>query len=610
MLTPTPMLAKKNRVYPTILGAMVIFALALALSGCTPAGPRALLKGKKFLDRGDNEDAVAQLKTATTLLATNAQAWNYYGVALQGAGQPDEAVNAYQRALSLDRDLVEVHYNLGWLWLEQNKPDAARTEFTAYTLRRPNDAVGWLKLGSSQLRCGETGAAEKSFSTALYLSPKNAEAYNGLGLVLTENGDPRYATRYFAAAIQYHPEYAPAYLNLAAISQEYLHDNAAALRNYQAYLAAAPHAANWNDVNAIVADLERPAESVAATPPAPVVAPSVEAKPPAVASVRTYTPPRASAPLPDTTPAVTRTYSSPPPSHPTEVIPAQTEQVAPEPAIAATSPRQPTVTPSSSSVVIVGEVPPPQNSGFWHKLNPTGWFGSAKSPKGADANGVTPLPSGNTADNSTPLIPPPTQVEPVVVVAPQSAPAPVVSRPVKIIQPAVPVFPRYTYLSPAKPVAGNHTAAAAAFAQAQQDEQGSLWTEAMESYGQAARSDPSWFEAHYDYGVLSYRLRDYRQALAAYEYALALQPESVDARYNFALALKAAGYVTDSVNELRKVVAASPAEVRAHLALGNIYALQVHDVTRATAQYSKVLELDPNNSEAPSIRAWLASHPE
>jgi tetratricopeptide (TPR) repeat protein len=608
------MLAKKNRVNPTILGAMVIFALALALSGCTPAGPRALLKGKKFLDRGDNDDAVAELKTATTLLATNAQAWNYYGVALQGAGQPDEAANAYQRALLLDRDLMEAHYNLGWLWLEQNKPDAARTEFTAYTLRRPNDATGWLKLGSSQLRCGEPGAAEKSFSTALYLSPKNAEAYNGLGLVLTENGDPRYAARYFAAAIQFHPEYAPAYLNLAAISQEYLHDNAAALRNYQAYLAAAPHAANWSEVNAIVTDLERPAESVAAAPPAPALVPNVEAKPPTVASVRTYAPSRSSAAVPDTTAPAARTYSSPPPSHPAVITTAQAEQVAPEPAIVATPPPQPAVapsaTPSSSSVVIVGEVPPPQNSGFWHNLNPTRWFGSAKSPKGADVTGVTQLPSGTTADNSAPLVPPPAQVEPVVVVAPSPASAPVVSRPVKIYQPAAPVFPRYTYLSPARPTAGNHTAAAAAFAQAQQDEQGSLWTEAMESYGQAARSDPSWFEAQYDYGVLSYRLRDYSQALAAYEYALALQPDSTDARYNFALALKAAGFVTDAVNELKKVVAASPSEVRAHLALGNIYALQIHDVSRATAQYSKVLELDPNNSEAPSIRAWLASHPE
>jgi len=82
-------------------------------------------QGKKLLERGDYAGAVAQLKTATTFLATNAQAWNYLGVACQYAGQTVNAVAAYKRALDLDRDLMEAHYNLGCLWLEQNKPDAA-----------------------------------------------------------------------------------------------------------------------------------------------------------------------------------------------------------------------------------------------------------------------------------------------------------------------------------------------------------------------------------------------------------------------------------------------------------------------------------------------------
>ena len=36
--------------------------------------------------------------------------------------------------------------------------------------------------------------------------------------------------------------------------------------------------------------------------------------------------------------------------------------------------------------------------------------------------------------------------------------------------------------------------------------------------------------------------------------ALAIQPDSADARYNFALALKAAGYAVDAVNELKKIL--------------------------------------------------------
>src|SRR6516165_7900489 len=62
---------------------LLFLVLALFISGCGPRGPRALMAGKKLLDRGDYAGAVAQLKTAATLLLTNAQAWNYYGVALQ-----------------------------------------------------------------------------------------------------------------------------------------------------------------------------------------------------------------------------------------------------------------------------------------------------------------------------------------------------------------------------------------------------------------------------------------------------------------------------------------------------------------------------------------------
>src|ERR1035438_4154531 len=127
MLPPTPMLATKNLPRP---GAIGFLALAILIAGCMPSGPRALLKGKKLLERGDYAGAVAQFKNATSLLATNAQAqaWNYLGVACQYAGQPTNAVTAYKRALELDRDLMEVHYNLGCLWLERNKPDTAENE--------------------------------------------------------------------------------------------------------------------------------------------------------------------------------------------------------------------------------------------------------------------------------------------------------------------------------------------------------------------------------------------------------------------------------------------------------------------------------------------------
>ena len=493
------------------------------------------------------------MKTATTLLPANAQAWNYYGVALQHAGQPDDAAVAYNRALTLDRDLTEAHYNLGCLWLEQNKFDSAKTEFTAYTLRRSNAPEGWLKLGTAQLRAGEIVSAEKSFSTVLYLNANNAEALNGFGLARIARGKARDAAEFFAAAIQHHPDFAPAILNLATVNAEYLRDNKTALENYRAYLALTPRPADWDDVNAVMNNLEQSATVASLNPPQENQNQTAPLPPLIVSETKMQT-----------TIAVHST--APPKMQPPPHAPPQT--------IAATA-------------------KPPQSPGVLHSLNPLHWFNSS-TQENYTQNGVTPLPQPGSGNNS---------VNPTVVSNPPVAP-----KPAKIIPP--PVFPRYAYLSPRKPKSGDRIAASGVFMKARASEQDSSWADAAQSYQKAAQLDPAWFEAQYNYGVLEYRLRNFKQALAAYETALAIQPDSADARYNFALALKSSGYVTDAVNELKKVVASNPDEARARLALGNIYAQQLHDTPDARIHYLKFLEIDPHNPQATDVRFWLASNPQ
>ncbi len=583
------MLAKIN----SICVAIFALALALLLAGCTPAGPRALLQGKKHLDRGDVAGAIVQFRRATTLLATNANAWNYFGVALQRAGQLDEAANAYQTALKLDRDLVEAHYNFGTLLLAENQPDPAKAEFTAYTLRRPNDAAGWLKLGSAQLKSGEILAAERSFSTVLALKPKDAEAYNCLGLASVKLGRPRDAAQFFAAAVQSRADFAPARLNLATVSQQYLHDNKTALENYRAYLALTPRPANYDDVNAIVAVLEK-TEVVAARPP-----PAAELKP-KISNGTTQHPAggnRTESAENNSAPVLPRTagLADSVPAQAVTPVPAQTVQVQPAPQIVTSPP-----TAAANAIVPVTnlaaepeplEVPmpvePEKKPGFWHRL-----FTAKKSPaaprqkyRGAE---LTPIPAA-------------TEPEPDI--------KPAVEKPAEV-KPAPPAnFARYHYTSPRKPAAGDRQAASAAFTKARLAEQDADWSAAGQWYLSAAEADPAWFEAQYNTAVIAHRLRNYALALPRYELALALEPGSVDARYNFAVALKAAGYVPDAANEFEKILAAHPDEVRAHLALANLCAQSLHDTAQARRHYLKVLELQPDHPQAADIRFWLSANP-
>src|SRR5262245_5783836 len=136
MLPPSTMAFIKNqataqgRPGPWCGRGVLVWALlaALVLAGCSPPGPRALLDGKRLIEEGRYEQAVAKLQIATFILTTNAQAWDYLCLGCQDAGRNSEAETAYRRALTFNHDLMEARFNLGCLLLAQNRFDDAKTE--------------------------------------------------------------------------------------------------------------------------------------------------------------------------------------------------------------------------------------------------------------------------------------------------------------------------------------------------------------------------------------------------------------------------------------------------------------------------------------------------
>lgn len=147
------------------------------------------------------------------------------------------------------------------------------------------------------------------------------------------------------------------------------------------------------------------------------------------------------------------------------------------------------------------------------------------------------------------------------------------------------------------------------FNKAIQAQQGGKLVEASENYVRAVEADPTFFEAWYNLSLVSRDLRQTANCLAACEVALAIKPGSADARFNFALVLRDAGYLLDAAAELEKLLGQNPSDVRAHLALANLCSQKLSQPQRARAHYEKVLELDPQNSQATNIRTWLATHP-
>jgi len=582
------MFVTKNRA-----GDCTLFLLAVVafVTACGPPGPRALLDGRKQLEAGRTAAAIREFKLATSLMPTNAAAWNYLGVACHRAGQVTNAVEAYLRAIKLDRDLLEARFNLGCLWLDEGKLDAAKREFTAYTLRRGNAPEGWLKLGSAQLRGREPAAAEKSFREVLRIAPSNVEAWNGLGLVELERNRPREAAAAFSEALKLQPDYRPALLNLATVSVQQLNDRPGALLRYRQYLALQPRATDWDAVNALVQSLSQPAATPTSSHPrtnqiagstSAVVLPTTNpAKPPATVSTarpppapRSETNTVAAKPTPRSTVSSVGTHSAPAPPPQPEVV-----KLAPEPAVKIAAPEsKPAV--ANSNPVSKAVTPAPKTprtrtepAGFFSKLNPF------RSHEKADG-GSNSLTTTRTTASVSP-------------VHPTTAPAP----------------GRYAYHLPAASKAGDRAEAQVAFGQGQQSLRANRLAEALQSFRRATLLDPAYYEAYYNLGLTAFKSRSFPLALSAWENAIALRPNDADARYNFALTLKAAGYPHDAVDELEKLLSLHPDEARGHLTLGNLYADQLRDIPRARLHYHKVLQLDPRNPQAQAIRYWLVANP-
>lgn len=568
------MLATKNRVQRMVL---LLLGTMILITACSRNGPGALQAGKKYLEAGKIEQAITELQFAVQLLPTNAAAWNYLGVAYHQAGLVTNAADAYTRSLRFDRDLLDVRFNLGCLWLEQERWEEAKTEFTAYTLRRSDDVEGWSKLGLAQLRSREFTAAEKSFREATQLEATNAEAWNGLGLVLAQRNRLREAAEAFDTALKLVPQHRAALLNLATVEQR-LNDLPEAVKHYREYLALQPRVSDWEAVNAIVQTLEPPpappTRSVVTNPPAPIAVVPTNPVP------RSSTSNLAAAPRSNAIPATNANVEARP------VTPKPTPPVAARPVTNSLATTEAVKLPVETVVKSApNETPPPvvkkepastppsatTSKGFFSRLNP---FRRNTNSTSVTTNRTATVARATNAVPTTNL-----------------------------------TMTASAATAGGKSASDDRRAAQFALVQGQQAQRAQKLPEAIRYYRRAISLDPNFFEAHYCLGLVAYETRSYKTAAMAWESALKLRPDSSDARYNYALTLKADGEYKKAVDELEKLLALHPDEARGHLILGILYAEKIPDIPRARKHYNRVLQLDPRNPQASAIRYWLVANP-
>jgi protein O-GlcNAc transferase len=139
---------------------------------------------------------------------------------LTALGSADNAVAAWQKALSLHPDDAAGHAALGVLLSRQGKNDQAIAAFRAAVKLKGDDHSAWYNLAVLLLAAHELEEAAVACRRSLDLQPDRPQTWNTLGSILRAQGNNEQAADAFRRAITFQPDYVEAYCNLAMSLRE------------------------------------------------------------------------------------------------------------------------------------------------------------------------------------------------------------------------------------------------------------------------------------------------------------------------------------------------------------------------------------------------------
>ena len=656
MLPPVAMQTTKKLAYK-FFDQGIALCLFVLLAGCAPPEKTSLEKGSQLLKGGQPEKALIELKRAFDFISNNEELkrnpkimghlHNQIGFAHQTMFRSNSKTNHYSMAKQAYLFTItnsstpptlkqSAHLNLAWLYLERynwtdnlsafrENAKKSADEFEKLRLSVTDEKFNyWYEKGTIESLVGRYSSARESFKK---IGDQDARALNGLG-VLAARIDGRYdaAIGYFEGAIGADTKSPEAYLHLA-ISRHSLGQYQGALDAYQAYLSIAPESSKKKiQVNGIVEGLEaylkpdlkeepaieKPGEVVASTDPEEAIENSQEKQgeivviePPVEGEILKGQPDsKESLPVP-------------------EAQLSENESEDKEPLGSLKKESKPEVVVDVDSNKSIEEEKP--NKKWTDRLNPVRWFDKeAKSEPVVDtdsnASRDTEKPKKKWTDSLNPVrwfdggkkkkaneqltwksrtpLPEVPLTKPIATASTNTV------RVASLLPTAV-AYPRYTYLHPPLPKAGDREVAKTYLEDGSKAQKSQEWQRAKAAYLEAVKADPGWFEARFKLGQASYYTGETSLALQSFENALSIDPNAGPARFNFAMSLVQGNYYADAAIELETFLQFDPNSIQGHLEVGRLYAEKLRDIEKAAIHYKRAIGLNPEHPEAVNMRYWL-----
>ena len=220
--------------------------------------------GEVYLKQGDFGQAARAYKQATRLNPSgNPSAILGLGKTYVKQGRLDDAIIAIEKAIEIQVDNTEAHYQLAQIYIKRGEKKKAASamvffkvlrqtdpllnEAEAWVKRHPNDARGYNNLGIVYLTRHRSEDAIASYKRAISLAPHLATAHYNLGHAYHKQGKMNLAIAAYQQALTIDTTLAIAHNNIAVCYMESGIDLAQALSHARTAVRLVPTDANYWD---------------------------------------------------------------------------------------------------------------------------------------------------------------------------------------------------------------------------------------------------------------------------------------------------------------------------------------------------------------------------
>jgi len=163
-----------------------VYFILIILLGIMPAiAEESAINNQANMLYAENrlEDAFSLLLTIPQEERTP-QNWLLLGNILQDKNRDEDADFMYNQALLSDMKYYKAAYNLGNLYLSEEKPNMAIEQYERVVKLKPDFAYAYFNMGCAYLKLGKLKDAKKNFAKAVELKPTEADFHYNLAYTL------------------------------------------------------------------------------------------------------------------------------------------------------------------------------------------------------------------------------------------------------------------------------------------------------------------------------------------------------------------------------------------------------------------------------------------